>query len=113
MGQTSRSPAAAEAADRSLDPWSMDIREAMSCDSVEGGVELPAVGAGESRERLEAAGDTTWFGTDEVGLDGEADAADEMALPLPSTLPPPIVRLDMARSGSHEAALQEASTSVM
>jgi hypothetical protein len=88
----------------------------MSWDSfaAEGGVDDPPVGVGvvdEERDSEEAEGEATWEGADSVlpagCLDVElavdvAGAADERPAPLPSTLPPPIVRLDMAWSGSHE-----------
>ena len=97
-------------------PWSREMREAMSCGSfaeADGGVEDPPVGVGvvlEDKESEDADGEATCVGTEEVGcfevVEFEtgvaAGAADERPAPLPSTLPPPIVRLDMAWRGSHE-----------
>lgn len=90
----------------------MEMREAISCVPVspEGGVEEPPVGVGvavEEREREDAEGEAICEGitldcfVDEVEGD-TAGAAGARPAPLPSTLPPPIVRLDMAWRGSHE-----------
>jgi hypothetical protein len=96
----------------------------MSWDStaaaVEGGVEDPPVGVGvamEEREREEEDGEAMCeTGRVDGGCfvaalgpleDVMAGAADERPAPLPSTLPPPIVRLDMAWSSSHEEVSSE------
>lgn len=88
------------------------MRDARSCDpvSAEGGVDEPPVGVGvavEESEREEAEGEAICEGitldcfVDEAEGD-TAGAAGARPAPLPSTLPPPIVRLDMAWRGSHE-----------
>ena len=72
----------------------------MSLDSRVGGVELPPL---ESRDRVEADGESTFAGSGDAGLGGAAGgvAAGLRFLPLPRILPPPMLRLDMARNGSH------------
>lgn len=76
-------------------------------------MEEPPVGVGvavEESEREDAEGEAICEGTtldcfvDEVEGDtaGAAGAAGARPAPLPSTLPPPIVRLDMAWRSSHE-----------
>lgn len=63
----------------------------MSCVSEEGGVEASL--AEVFKERLEAEGDRTWVGTGEEAFGGGAGGP--KVLPLPSTLPPPMVRRDI------------------
>ena len=78
-------------------PLSRDTLEAMSWASEEGGVDEPWV---ESRERVDAEGERTCAGRGDLARGSEAVGTSP--LPLPSTLPPPSVRLDMtSRSGFH------------
>jgi hypothetical protein len=70
----------------------MDMRAAISCVSEDGGVEFSLVEV--FNERVEAAGDRTWVGTGEEAFGGGAGGP--RVLPLPNTLPPPMVRRDIA-----------------
>jgi hypothetical protein len=54
------------------------------------------------KDKVEAEGDRTWGGMGEVDFGGGIGGP--KVLPLPSTLPPPMVRLDIALGlGFHEA----------
>lgn len=70
-----------------MSPWSTEIREARSWLSEDGGVETP-----EPSERVLAEGERYGFCACGFWAGGTAGDKD---LPLPSTLPPPRVLLDM------------------
>lgn len=61
----------------------------MSCVSEDGGVDVPLA---EVNDRVLADGDRTWAGRGVGDLGGTVGVID---LPLPRTLPPPRVLLDM------------------
>lgn len=58
------------------------------------------------KDRLDADGERTWAGRGDVDFGG--GAAGPRVLPLPNTLPPPMVRRDIAQiSGFHEVQRAE------
>lgn len=66
----------------------------MSCGSDDGGVEFPLSEV--VKDTLDAEGERTWAGRGDVGFGGGAGGP--KVLPLPNTLPPPMVRWDIALS---------------
>ena len=82
----------------------------MSSWSEDGGVDVPLSEV--FKDTDEAEGERTWVGRGEGEVGFEGGAGGPRVLPLPKTLPPPIVRRDIAlRPDFHIAYSQKARNS--